>query len=196
MVEKDNESPSVKSFSIFEDNDDKNLKIEIKKSKEILDFVDNPHKLWLHLNSNISVLFYERVIIRKQIIRLVESNEGISLEDLIDKMIDINRNSHFVKYIKKKMLKFEINELQITKQSELTLLKIIKDIFKHWFLDKCNQFVYGVNLGDEEILGDRIEEKFRKNSKIINFDSDEDKNKQEQSSEKRLDKITDVGDFF
>ena len=179
-------------------NDPGFIKSEMKKSKDILDFVDNPHKLWTHLNSNIRNLFFERFVVNKQISRICQNENDFTFKELIQKTMVLNENSKFIRFISAKMSKYQINELKITSADIKHLNHVVKEIFKSWFLEKYNQIIRKDNHNTEEIVEEFVNERIRKTSKIIQYESELDKlaDDEDEQTEKRLEKVEDYDNFF
>jgi hypothetical protein len=177
------------------------LRSEIQMTKVVLDFVDNPQKLWRHLKPQFRNLFIECLVVEKQALRLTHNRPHLSLQTIIDYLADLNDNSRFAKFLVKKLCRFKTDHLGVDHNFGRHLKQILRESFKGYFLDTFSRAAAQVSDDPRAPLIDPqaplMNDELRKNSKIINFDVPlvsfaQPKNKQEV----RLEKVDDFGPLF
>lgn len=168
----------------------------MRLAKEVLEFVDSPKKLWIHLKTEFRNLFFERLIVEKQMERLCETRKDLTLDKLIDTIQEHNKNSGFIKFVNRKLGKFQIEALDVGVSSEKHFKRIFQEIFKYWFLEKFNEVF--LRTKEEKNENEEIEnvDSRQKGSKIINYENEGEGNKIEGNSQRRLEKVTDFESFF
>lgn len=169
----------------------------IQTSKIMLEFMDNPRRLWDHLRTKIKNMFCEWLVIQKQAIRLTHTRPDLNLQRLIELLVDINENSEFIKFVCKRMSKFKIDNLGGQGLLERHLRQLFKELFHVWFvLQSDPQILTEVSSERQDGNGSAsvnvVSEELRKGSKIINFGVEtiqEGETQGKGRSEGRLEKI-------
>ena len=168
----------------------------MRLAKEVLDFVDSPKKLWIHLKTEFRNLFFERLIVEKQMEKLCETRKDLTLDKLIDRIQEHNKNSGFIKFVNRKLEKFKIEALDVGVNSEKHFKRIFQEIFKYWFLEKFNEAFLRTKEEKNEVEEKGNVDTLQKGSKIINYEKESEENIIERNSQRRLEKVTDFESFF
>lgn len=173
---------------------------EVRESKQILEYIDNPKKLWSHLKPKFRNLFFERFVVEKQIFRLLETNKNFKFGDLIELIEKTNKNSTFATFMHQKMEKFHFLDFEKLLNFDAHLKAIVSELFKYWFLTQLQNFKEENKNSDlvENCL--EVQEEFtaasvRKNSKIISFEEVSGGN-QKRGNQQRLEKVLNLDDLF
>lgn len=98
--------------------------------------MDNPKLLWSHLKIPVRNLFFERYVITKQLIRQIRKGKEKNLSQCISCVERQNSNSHFIKFVKEKLVGISKEDFSKVENFSSHMKKIIKHIFHNWFFQK------------------------------------------------------------
>ena len=120
--------------SVVEKEALKDKQNDIKKTKKILDYIDNPKLFWRNLKTSVKNMFIQRYLVQKEILKETSKNQVLNLHQIIK---SIRNSCEFARILKTKLSIYN-DEITVNNEEQFTkhVMKLTKEIFKYWFYSK------------------------------------------------------------